>query len=68
MKTLHFNNHVSNQLTPQQFACEVFTQIQQNKDGVFSITVDDGDGDVYKYEIHVYAERLENITQPLTEN
>ena len=68
MKHIHFNNHISSKKDVKDFASEVLTQIMQNKDGIFSFSIDDGDGDVYKYEIHVYSDRVKNITQPLTEN
>jgi 1,4-alpha-glucan branching enzyme len=68
MKHIHINNHISSKKPLQDSANEVLTQILENKDGIFTISVDDGDGDLYKYEIHVYCDRVKNITQPLTEN
>lgn len=45
----------------------MLTQITENKDGIFTISMDDGDGDVWKYEIHVYCEQVKEVTQ-ITEN
>lgn len=67
MKHLHFNNHSSSKQCVNQFASEVLTQITENKDGIFTLSMDDGDGDVWKYEIHIYCERIKNVNQ-ITEN
>lgn len=67
MKHIHFNNHSSSKQDVKQFASDVLTQITENKDGIFTISMDDGDGDVWKYEIHVYCEQVKEVTQ-ITEN
>lgn len=67
MKSLHFNNHISSLQDMQKFAMNVFLEITNNKGGEFQISIDDGDGDVYKYTITIDYERVKTVTQ-ITEN
>lgn len=65
MKTnhLHFNNSSSSKQSLAEFSQQVYNEIVA-RGGTFTISVDDGDGDVYKYTISVDCERVENIKTP----
>jgi|GEM_PF-5870430 len=67
-KHLHFNNHLSSKQSLNVFAVEVLIQIMENPRGYFTMSVDDGDGDLYQYKIFVHGERVKNATSPITEN
>jgi hypothetical protein len=63
MKSLHFNNHISSKQTKESFGKEIFEAIFRESDGQIIITVDDGDGDVWKYTLTIDVERLKTVTQ-----
>jgi hypothetical protein len=63
MKSLHFNNHIRSKQDSKEFADKVFKEIMQNKDRVFQITVDDGDGDVWKITVETTCECVKTVTQ-----
>jgi len=63
MKNLHFNNSVESKQSLNEFALSVFREITQTKDGGFQISVDDGDGDVYKYTITKECVRVPLVNQ-----
>lgn len=67
MKSLHFNNHISSLQDMEKFAMKVFLEVTNNKEGVFQISIDDGDGDVWKYTIVVDCGRVKEVQQ-ITEN
>lgn len=67
MKNLHFNNHISSLQDMEKFAMKVFLEITNNKEGEFQMSIDDGDGDVWKYTITIDHERIKTVTQ-ITEN
>lgn len=67
MKSLHFNNHTSSLQDMEKFAMKVFLEVTNNKEGVFQMSIDDGDGDIWKYTIVVDCDRVKEVTQ-ITEN
>lgn len=50
-----------------KFAMSVFLEITNNKEGEFQISIDDGDGDIWKYTVTIDYERVKTVTQ-ITEN
>ena len=62
MKSIHYNNHVTSKSNPD-FAKLILREILENVDGQFQISVDDGDGDIWKYTIYVECEKINHITQ-----
>lgn len=67
MRHLHFNNSSKSGQDVNKFAKQLLDEVFQNKDGIITISVDDGDGDVWKYELHVYSEHKPELCQ-ITEN
>lgn len=67
MKNLHLNNSSKSQQSIDKFAMNVFLEITNNKEGEFQISIDDGDGDVWKYTVSIHYERVNTVTQ-ITEN
>lgn len=74
MNNLHFNNHISSLQDMERslqdmerFAMKVFLEITNNKQGIFQISIDDGDGDVWKYTITIDVDRVKEVQQ-ITEN
>lgn len=63
MKHLHLNNHVSSKQSVDEFAKKIFNTITQDSSGKISFSIDDGDGDVWKYQIVVFCERVKSIRQ-----
>jgi hypothetical protein len=64
MKThLHLNNHVTSQQSTNDLCWDLFIAVTQKKDGIITLSIDDGDGDVWKYTINVESERLKNVNQ-----
>lgn len=63
MEHLHFNNHITSKQDLSKFAKDVFDTILKYHNGSFSLSIDDGDGDVWKYEISVSSNRVPEITQ-----
>jgi hypothetical protein len=68
MKNLHFNNSSKSKQSTSVFALQVLTEILENRDNAFTLSIDDGDGDVWKHTIEVRSERIKSITTPITEN
>lgn len=68
MKHLHFNNSIHSKQDINEFSRSILTQIMNNREGLFTLSINDGDGDVYKYTISVDCERVENIKTPINEN
>jgi hypothetical protein len=60
---LHFNNHISSKQDVNKFARDLFDAITQSPGYLITFTIDDGDGDVWKYELVKDCERMEHITQ-----
>lgn len=67
MKSLHLNNSSKSKQSVRDFAAKVFTEIMEGRDDQFQISVDDGDGDVWKITITKESELLKPIGQ-ITEN
>lgn len=67
MITLHYDNRSSSKQDEKLFALRLLKEILSNPNGSFLLTVDDGDGDVWKYTIAVDSERVKNIQQ-ISEN
>lgn len=61
-KHLHLNNHRSSKQDQTKFAVDLFNAIFDGT-GTITFTVDDGDGDVWKYTIDVDVEHLKAVTQ-----
>ncbi len=59
MKDLIYKNHKSANQTKEEFAVQLLDAIMKNKDGIVDFTVDDGDGDVWKYVLDVDVFRVE---------
>lgn len=68
MKNLHFNNHISSKQDYNKLAKMLLDAIIGQGEREITLTVDDGDGDVWKYEMDISCERVENISTPITEN
>lgn len=64
---LHYNNSSKSEQSPESIAMKLLNQILKGN-GEFTLSVDDGDGDVWKYTISVDSERVEAIKTPITEN
>lgn len=60
---LHFNNHASSKQDINKFAKELFDLIVQSGHRTITVSIDDGDGDVWKYEILVQSNRVPEIQQ-----
>lgn len=67
MEHLHFNNHITSKQDTNRFARELFDAIVQSGHRTIIMSIDDGDGDVWKYEIQVSSNRVPEINQ-LNEN
>jgi DNA polymerase IIIc chi subunit len=63
MKSIHFNNHVLNQETTEQFAMKLFKTIIEQGEKTVVMSIDDGDGDIYKHTLTVTSERVKAIDQ-----
>lgn len=63
MKHLHYLNHASTKKDPKAFAMDLFSTILETGTGVITMTVDDGDGDVWKYTIDIDVQHLKNVVQ-----
>jgi DNA polymerase IIIc chi subunit len=63
MKSIHFNNHVLNQETTEQFAMKLFKTIIEQGEKTVVMSIDDGDGDIYKHTLTVTSERVKAIAQ-----
>lgn len=62
-KHLHYLNHASTKKDPKDFALSLFHAILETGDGQVTMSVDDGDGDVWKYTIDIEVEHLKTVTQ-----
>lgn len=60
---LHFNNHTSSKQDINRFAKDLFDLIVQSGCRTITMSVDDGDGDVWKYEIYVSSNRVPEVQQ-----
>jgi hypothetical protein len=49
MTSLHFNNHSSSKQSKEQFGSQIFDAILRENYREIIITIDDGDGDFWKY-------------------
>lgn len=67
MTHVHLNNHISSKQDIHKFAKELFDLIVQSGHRTITMSIDDGDGDVWKYEIDVHSNRVPEIQQ-LKEN
>jgi len=56
---LHFNNHISGEESKEEFALRLFNAIMDCKDGFIELTVDDGDGDLWKHYIDITTHLVE---------
>ena len=63
MKTIIFNNHISEIKSAQQVGAELLEAIMNHDGQPIKLVVDDGDGDVYVTEIHCYSDRSDHIFQ-----
>lgn len=63
MQSIHLNNHVSSKQDINKFARDLFDLIVQSGHRTITMSIDDGDGDVWKYEISVSSDRLPQINQ-----
>lgn len=63
MEHLHFNNHITSKQDLNKFAKDVFDTILKYNNGSFTLSIDDGDGDIWKYEILVSSNRVPEIAQ-----
>lgn len=64
---IHLNNQVSSRQDINKFAKELFDLIVQSGHREITMSIDDGDGDVWKYNIIVTSDRVPHIQQ-LNEN
>lgn len=64
---VHLNNHISSKQDVNKFARELFDLIVQSGKRDITMSIDDGDGDVWKYQISVVSDRVDEVTQ-ITEN
>lgn len=51
MKTIHYKNYVGSKQKSEDVAKEILTEIFENKDQDVKLLVDNGNGDVWIYEI-----------------
>lgn len=63
MKSLHLNNHISSKQDINKFARELFDLIVQSGHRDITMSIDDGDGDVWKYKIEVSSNRVPEVQQ-----
>jgi len=63
MKHLHFNNYAPAKQDPKKFGLELFQTILETGDGIITMSVDDGDGTIWKYTISFEVEHMKSITQ-----
>jgi hypothetical protein len=63
MKHLHFNNYAPAKQDPKKFAMDLFDAIMQTGTGIITMSIDDGDGDIWKYTIDIDVEHMKNIVQ-----
>lgn len=63
MASIHFNNHISSKQDIDKFARELFDLIVQSGKRTITMSVDDGDGDVWKYNIEVSSNRVPEVQQ-----
>jgi len=66
-RSIHFNNHVSSKQDTDKFARRLFDLIVQSGERDITMSIDDGDGDIWKYEIYIDVSRIPQIKQ-LKEN
>jgi len=60
---LHFNNHISSKQDFNKFARQLADAIIFNGNKIVTVSVDDGDGDVWKYEITIDSNRVAEVKQ-----
>lgn len=63
MKHLHYLNHSSTKKDPKDFALSLFNAVLETGEGQITMSVDDGDGDIWKYTINIDVEYLKNVKQ-----
>lgn len=63
MEHLHFNNHITSKQDLNKFSRELLDLIVQSGKRTITMSIDDGDGDVWKYEINVSSTRVPEVTQ-----
>jgi hypothetical protein len=63
MTSLHFNNHSSSKQSKEQFGSQIFDAILRENYREIIITIDDGDGDFWKYTLNVDVKRVNEVTQ-----
>lgn len=63
MAHIHLNNHISSKQDVNKFSRELFDLIVQSGHRTITMSIDDGDGDVWKYEIEVTSNRLLEVQQ-----
>lgn len=67
MASIHLNNHISSKQDINKFAKELFDLIVQSGHRDITMSIDDGDGDVWRYNIIVTSDRVPQVQQ-LNEN
>jgi hypothetical protein len=63
MKNFHLNNNSKSKQDINKLASKILTAIFEENDGMIILSVDDGDGDVWKYQIHVDCDHVPAIRQ-----
>ena len=63
MKSLHLNNHISSKQDINKFAKDLFDAIVKSGYRTITMSIDDGDGDVWKYYIEVTSDRVPTVSQ-----
>lgn len=67
MKSLHYNNSVKSKQKLSDVGNEMIRAILESGEREIILSVDDGDGDVWKYYLSVSSDKIDPIIQ-LNEN
>lgn len=67
MKSLHYNNHITSKQKFDDVAIELLSQIIECGQKQILLSVDDGDGSIWKYTIEVDCKIVKQASQ-LNEN
>ena len=61
--SFYFNNDSTSKQDHRALAYQLMEAIMNNQGSEVILTVDDGDGDVWKYTLDISCERIDKVTQ-----
>ena len=61
--SFYFHNELTSKQDEKAMAVQMLEAIINNSGDTITLTVDDGDGDVWKYTLDISCERIDKVTQ-----